>query len=170
MLDPGLAVVSSLLMSATISADPAALAAKAKKQNEEIEGTPPHHAIRHPDMRNFWERCLKCNEVPWDTFWLHFPTGLAPEVFVDSTFSSHKERRAFQKAVHVVGSPEHVTVAMIDVAFPPGCPIGESATRSGCCQRPKLLVRLGYKSFQEQLTSLQASQGSGCEEQHIACT
>ena len=147
MLDPGLAVVSSLLMSATISADPAALAAKAKKQNEEIEGTPPHHAIRHPDMRNFWERCLKCNEVPWDTFWLHFPTGLAPEVFVDSTFSSHKERRAFQKAVHVVGSPEHVTVAMIDVAFPPGCPIGESATRSGCCQRPKLLVRLGYISL-----------------------
>lgn len=118
-------------MSCRTGADSEEIARMACKEGGEVEKLPPHCAIRHPDLRAFWEKCVGRDEISWDTFWLHFPTGLAPEVLVDCAFSSQNERSAFQAAMHVVGAPEHVNVSMLDAAYPPGCPVGITTARSG---------------------------------------
>ena len=85
--------------------------------------------IRHVAMAQFWGKCLKTEEVTWDTFWLHFPTGLPPEVHLDTAFSSQRERAALQRALHVVGAPESVTASQVDAAFLPGCSLQENVSR-----------------------------------------
>lgn len=99
------------------------------KQDEEVVRMLPHKVIRHTELQHFWGATLKEDEVSWDTFWLHFPDDLPPEAALDTNFGSIVERTAFQKAIHVVGAPDHVTVAMMDAAFPPGCSVQETTAR-----------------------------------------
>lgn len=105
------------------------MAAKAMKLDEEVEKMPPHKVIRHTEMQHFWGTALKTDEISWENFWLHFPDDLPSDAAIDTNFGSLMERTAFQKAVHVVGAPDYVTVAMIDAAFPPGCSIQKTTAR-----------------------------------------
>ena len=89
----------------------------------------PHKVIRHTEMQNFWGTALKKDEVSWDTFWRHFPEELATEAAIDTNFGSIVERTAFQKAMHIVGAPDYITVAMVDAAFPPGCSAKQTTAR-----------------------------------------
>ena len=105
------------------------MAAKALKLDEEVEKMAPHKVIRHTDMQHLWGTAYKEDEVPWETFWLHFPDDLPVDAKIDTNFGSLMERTAFQRAVHVVGAPGYITVAMVDAAFPPGCSIQKTTAR-----------------------------------------
>lgn len=99
-------------------------------QGEEIVQMPAYKIIRHAELQQFWGSSLKEDEVSWDTFWVHFPDELPPEAALDTNFGSIVERMAFQKAIHVVGSPNYITATMMDSAFPPGCSVQETTARS----------------------------------------
>lgn len=113
-----------------VLADPSSIAAKAlTMMDEEVEKLPAYKVIRQADMQRFWGSTLKQDEVSWDSFWLSFPERLPRDAGISTNFASIPEREAFQAAVHVVGAPDYVTVAMIDAAYPPGCSIQESTAR-----------------------------------------
>jgi hypothetical protein len=76
--------------------------------------------IRNRELASFWGRRVRKWEVSWAEFWAHFPEGVPEDVDVGLDLTSPAQRRVFQRAMNVVGSPEHVSVAAMDAAFPPG--------------------------------------------------
>lgn len=85
--------------------------------------------IRNRELASLWGRRMRTGEVPWSGFWAQFPEGLPDDVDLGVDLSSPTQRAAFQEALYVVGSPEHISAAALDSAFPPGQSLKETIAR-----------------------------------------
>lgn len=117
----------------------------------------PHSAIRHADLRLVWWCNFPQQEAKWKVFWeklatraktLPQPNFIGDAAALAGFLSDSETRRELQSRISRIGLPGVVTCVEIDMAFPPGRSVVDSA---------KLLLEQGRGKGS---SSIQAEEGA----------